>query len=110
MTFNRTTTVSPIQEIIQPASQPPADEPQPASPRNARRTARLFRPRSVSPARTAQPTPKTASQPMATIAVDNNPLNIDWVTWGLALLALVCVGGQIPLWIWVYLLYNPPLP
>ena len=36
----------------------------------------------------------------------NNPLDIDWATWGLGLLALVAVGGLIPLGIWVYLLYK----
>jgi serine/threonine protein kinase len=110
MTFNRITTVSPVPEIIPPAAQTPEAKLQPTSPRNARRAARLIRPRSVSPARIAQNTPNHASHPMATTERDNNPLNIDWVTWGLALLALLCVGGQIPLWIWVYLLYNPPLP
>lgn len=39
---------------------------------------------------------------------DGNPLDIDWSTWGLGLLALIAVGGLIPLWLWVYLIYNPP--
>ena len=34
---------------------------------------------------------------------------IDWVTVGLALLAVVAVGGLIPFWLWVYLAYNPPV-
>lgn len=38
----------------------------------------------------------------------SNPLDIDWSTWGLGLLALIAVGGLIPLWLWVYFLYNPP--
>lgn len=33
----------------------------------------------------------------------------DWVTWLLALLALLLVGGLIPFWIWVYYMINPPL-
>jgi eukaryotic-like serine/threonine-protein kinase len=37
---------------------------------------------------------------------DYNPLDIDWVTLGLGLLALIAIGGLIPLWLWVYLLYN----
>jgi serine/threonine protein kinase len=37
---------------------------------------------------------------------DYNPLDIDWITWGLGLLALIAIGGLIPLWLWVYLLYN----
>jgi eukaryotic-like serine/threonine-protein kinase len=40
----------------------------------------------------------------------SSPLDIDWVTWGLALLALLFVGGLIPLWLWVYLLYFPTRP
>lgn len=35
-----------------------------------------------------------------------NPLDIDWLTWGLGLLALIAIGGLIPLWLWVYLIYN----
>jgi serine/threonine-protein kinase len=37
------------------------------------------------------------------------PLNIDWVTIGLAFLALILAGGLIPFWMWVYYLYNPPM-
>lgn len=37
---------------------------------------------------------------------ENNPLDIDWATWGLGLLALIAAGGLVPLWIWVYLLYK----
>lgn len=37
---------------------------------------------------------------------NNNPLDIDWATWGLGLLALIAAGGLVPLWIWVYLLYK----
>jgi serine/threonine-protein kinase len=32
---------------------------------------------------------------------------IDWATIGLALLALISVGGLIPFWIYIYFLYNP---
>jgi serine/threonine-protein kinase len=39
-----------------------------------------------------------------------SPLDIDWLTWGLALLAMIAVGGLIPLWLWVYLLYFPASP
>jgi hypothetical protein len=31
-----------------------------------------------------------------------NPLDIDWATWGLALFTLLAVGGLIPLWVLVY--------
>jgi eukaryotic-like serine/threonine-protein kinase len=39
-----------------------------------------------------------------------NPLDIDWGTLALGLLALIAVGGLIPFWLWVYLVYNPPVP
>ena len=34
---------------------------------------------------------------------------IDWVTVGLALLAVVAAGGLIPFWMMVYFAYNPPI-
>lgn len=34
-----------------------------------------------------------------------NPLDIDWVTIGLGLLALLAVGGLVPLYLWIYFLY-----
>jgi serine/threonine protein kinase len=110
MNFNRTTTVTAVPEVIQPVAPLPAEKPRAAFPRKIRRTAAPFKPASMPPVPPAHTTTPTASQPVATAGVDRNPLDIDWVTWGLALLAVVCVGGQIPLWIWVYLLYNPPLP
>ena len=32
----------------------------------------------------------------------------DWITWLLALFALLIVGGLIPFWLWIYFLINPP--
>jgi serine/threonine-protein kinase len=37
------------------------------------------------------------------------PLDIDWPSVGLGLLALIVVGGLIPFWMWIYFVYNPPL-
>ena len=34
---------------------------------------------------------------------------IDWMSVGLGLLAVLAVGGLIPFWMWVYFTYNPPL-
>jgi len=50
--------------------------------------------------RTAPPTPPEP------VSVD---LGIDWATVGLGLLALLMVGGLIPLWISVIFAYNPPV-
>jgi serine/threonine-protein kinase len=35
--------------------------------------------------------------------------DIDWATVGLALLALLAVGGLIPFWMMIYFAYNPPV-
>jgi serine/threonine protein kinase len=35
-----------------------------------------------------------------------NPLNIDWITIGLSLLALLAVLGLLPFFLWVYFLYQ----
>jgi serine/threonine-protein kinase len=37
------------------------------------------------------------------------PIEIDWVSVALGLLALIAVGGLIPFWMWVYFVYNPPI-
>ncbi len=39
----------------------------------------------------------------------NQSLGFDWVTWILALIALIAIGGLIPFWLWVYYLINPPV-
>ncbi|MBU2609831.1 MAG: protein kinase [Chloroflexi bacterium] len=44
-----------------------------------------------------------------TVAEETTSLNIDWVSVGLGLLALLAVGGLIPFWVWVYFVYNPPI-
>jgi hypothetical protein len=37
-----------------------------------------------------------------------NAIDIDWLTWGLVLLTVITLGGLVPLWVWIYMLYNPP--
>jgi serine/threonine-protein kinase len=49
----------------------------------------------------------TKSTPAA--AAETASLNIDWLSVGLGLLALLAVGGLIPFWVWVYFVYNPPI-
>ncbi len=34
---------------------------------------------------------------------------VDWVSVGLGLAALIAVLGLVPFWIWVYFVYNPPV-
>jgi serine/threonine-protein kinase len=52
-----------------------------------------------------QPPPRVDSSSMRDAASAFG--EIDWATVGLALLALLAVGGLIPFWIAVYLSYNP---
>jgi serine/threonine-protein kinase len=44
-----------------------------------------------------------------TVPVAVPPPEIDWVSVGLGLLALVAVLGLVPFWLWVYFVYNPPI-
>ena len=39
---------------------------------------------------------------------EEQPLDIDWLTIFLGLLAAVAVGGLIPFWLYIYLTINPP--
>ena len=52
-----------------------------------------------------QPEPETVYEPEPAAS----PANIDWLSVGLGLLALIAVGGLIPFWMWVYFTYNPPI-
>ncbi len=75
--------------------------------------------------RQTQPHPNTAQPPAEQLAPysrasqkispkgdqperPQNAFGIDWLTWGLVLLAVITLGGLIPFWVWIYLLYNPP--
>ncbi len=40
------------------------------------------------------------------IPPQENPLDVDWITIALGLLALIAVGGLIPFYIWVYFLFR----
>jgi serine/threonine protein kinase len=52
--------------------------------------------------------PKPASRASETAYTSNNTMDIDWLTWGLVLLAVITLGGLVPMWVWIYMLYNPP--
>jgi serine/threonine protein kinase len=91
MLFNR-----PGGAVARPAPQPAVPVPVAAQP-----SASVSRP-SAAPVSPASQLPRQ----MVGLA-DDNPLDIDWVTWGLGLLALLAVGGLIPFWVWVYFTVNP---
>jgi eukaryotic-like serine/threonine-protein kinase len=66
---------------------------------------------STQPARQASASPDvshlTTNHPKV-VPLPQNALDIDWGTWALVLLAVITLGGLVPFWVWVYLLYNPP--
>lgn len=55
--------------------------------------------------------PNAAGQPSSeyNTKTETDNFEIDWITWLLALLALVFLGGLIPFWLWVYYQINPPI-
>jgi serine/threonine-protein kinase len=58
-----------------------------------------------------EPPAVSQTQPKAAPVHEPDPspisLDIDWLTIGLGLLAVIAVGGLIPFWMWVYFAYNP---
>ncbi|HEY6072828.1 MAG TPA: hypothetical protein VIV15_05380, partial [Anaerolineales bacterium] len=67
-------------------------------------TATTLPPPAPAPAPVVMPAPRPAPRP----AIDET--DIDWITVGLGLLALLAVGGLIPFWMWIYFSYNPAVP
>lgn len=61
-------------------------------------------------ARPLEPARSTPSEPVRVhrTEADENPLDIDWITIALGLLALIAVGGLVPFCLWVYFVFNPP--
>lgn len=51
----------------------------------------------------------TISLPAAELENAPSEVKTDWAAVALGLLAAVAVGGLLPFWMWVYLVYNPPL-
>ena len=64
-----------------------------------------FPPDSVQP---SAATSRPRNNPSSVGPVTQNALDIDWGTWALVLLMVITLGGLIPLWVWIYFLYNPP--
>jgi len=60
-----------------------------------------------------EPNPESESQPVYTYTPEPvpaaPPIDIDWLSVALGLLALIAVGGLVPFWMWVYFVYNPPI-
>lgn len=104
MTFSRTTTLAAVSEVVRtPPTTASRARPSPQPPTRAD-------PRFPT-GQTLPPPQHVSTQTERRVAPpppQENPLDIDWSTWLLALIALIAVGGLIPFWLWIYLLYNPP--
>ena len=61
------------------------------------------------PVTSATPRPAPVVIPQQNILPKRVKASFDWLTWLLALLALIATGGLIPFWLWVYYMLNPPL-
>ena len=68
---------------------------------------RALRPAQGGALRQVSPLEKTPPRPVRT--APEPALDIDFLSVGLGLLALVAVLGLIPFWVWVYFVYNPPI-
>ena len=87
-----TPVVRPVSEPVRERTQPPRIDPVPR--------------RYVQPEPISQPIPEPESAAEEAASAFGE---IDWGTVGLALLALLAVGGLIPFWMMVYFAYNPPV-
>jgi eukaryotic-like serine/threonine-protein kinase len=92
---------SPLSDTVQSLSQVNiAPTPNQTAPQVAALASRVTSP-------TLQPS-NASSTPLPATSTAKNALDIDWGTWALLLLAVVTLGGLIPFWVWIYLLYSPP--
>jgi serine/threonine-protein kinase len=63
----------------------------------------------LSAAGIAETQPYEAPAAPEPIPQKTNPLELDWITIGLALLAVIAAGGLIPFFLWIFFIYNPPI-
>jgi len=84
---------------------PPANQSQAAYPLQPRPNAAAVSAMKVA---TPPPTPQSSPADPGQSARPSGAMDIDWLTWGLVLVSVITMGGLIPFWVWIYLLYNPP--
>ncbi len=94
MSFNRPTRLVAVPEAI--------SEPEPPQPRQPLPPISRPKPQQPGPV----PPVHTAAAFRPAVEPEENPLDVDWITWGLALLAFIMLGGLIPLWVGIILLYT----
>jgi len=56
-----------------------------------------------------QQAPQAEPEPATPLGAWDAVEEIDWVSVGLGLMAVLAVGGLIPFWLMIYLTFNPPL-
>jgi len=100
MTFNRPRPVITSQPAQPPTTPVSVTIREPSTPATPSRPVQLSQP-AAAPVYTPhfQPSQQSAYE-------EDSSLDIDWITWGLGLLALLTVGGLIPFWVWVYFTVN----
>jgi eukaryotic-like serine/threonine-protein kinase len=116
---SRYRTADQMGRVLTTLNRPATAEASPEANRNASPARSEDKPAKPVPQKPAQPPKVQATpevKPVQSRAVpessplpQDNPLDIDWGTLSLVLLALIAVGGLIPFWLWVYLVYNPPV-
>lgn len=75
--------------------------------RNGEQMARVLR-SLLSPASAPAPTRATTEGDTSSVLEEEDPAAIDWKAVALGFLSLIAIGGLIPVWVYVYFLYNPP--
>ena len=91
----------PVSQPQQETTEPGTTHPSPTPTGIVRQVPKPPRPVQV----TAQPLTSTQAETQTS----ENPLDIDWITLILGLVAFLAVGGLIPFCLWIYLVYNPPI-
>jgi len=99
----------PQPEPFQPPQSPASVPVITVSPEIAERLNPASRPR-PSQAEISQPVyaPQPQPEPDPAYQAGDSSVDIDWISVGLGLLAVLAVGGLVPFWLMVYLTYFPP--
>jgi len=65
----------------------------------------------VQPEKSSYETIKIEDPDSGLVYITPRPQNkgFDWLTWILALIALIALGGLFPFWLWVFYILNPPV-
>jgi serine/threonine protein kinase len=111
LTFNEQ--LHPQPAVIQPVPKPITSRPiSQSSSSTATRLSPLPAGSTRHTANSSKPMPtgaRTPSSSQESPANSESLLDIDWITLILGLITFLAVGGLVPFYLWVYLVYNPPI-